>query len=113
MHYLQGWSLAFGFYVLFPRHVLPGALAYLFVFLTCTYLVMFVRYAESELTASFIYKVGWDHFWMAVAAWGMARLVEDTARRASLEAAPTAYAIAIACVTPFAFAFWQAAGSIQ
>ncbi|MGH2751113.1 MAG: hypothetical protein ACRDK3_09625 [Actinomycetota bacterium] len=113
VHYLQGWSLAFGFYVLWPRHVLPGALVYLFGFLTITYVGMFVRYAGSEPTASFVYKVGWDHFWMAVAAWGMAKLVERPTRRPSLAAAPAAYALgAIACLTPFAFAFWQAASAM-
>lgn len=114
VHYLQGWSLAYGYYVLFPRHVLLGSLTYLFLFLTFTYVVLFVRYAESELTTSFVYKVAWDHFWMAIAAWGMARLVEREVRRPAVREATGAYAAAtLLALSPFAFAFWQAASVIE
>lgn len=113
VHYLQGWSLAFGFYVLFPRHVLPGALVYLFAFLTLTYVVLFVRYAGSELTVSFVYKVAWDHFWMAIAAWGMAELMRHRAREPAFLATPSVLSVGVLiCLVPFAFAFWQGGSAI-
>jgi len=109
VHFLQGWSLALGFYVLFAHHVLPGALAYLGVFLTVVYVVLFVRYADSSPTVSFIYKVAWDHFWMAVAAWAMTRGYERIwLRHRRLD--PRLVTLGMACwVVPFLFAFVQAA----
>ena len=108
LHYLQGWSLAFGFYVLFVRHTLPGALVYLFVFLTFTYIVMFVRYADSDLTVSFVYKVAWDHFWMAIAAWGLAELLGRSAKRPQWVTSKVFLSGSLVATAPFAFAFWQA-----
>ncbi|MDQ3662656.1 MAG: hypothetical protein M3454_16700 [Actinomycetota bacterium] len=114
VHSIQGWVLGLGYFILFRRHTLAGAVAYLGIFLSFVYAWLFVSFASSEPTAEFLFVVFWAHLWMAVAAWAVAKLHSRqwVAGRGRTAATAATAATATACGSPFALAFWEAAAAV-
>lgn len=111
VHSIQGWVLGLGYFVLFRRHTLAGSLAYLFLFLSLAYSWLFVSFAKSDPTPIFFFTVFWSHLWMAIAAWGAAKLIRSRRwRRIPSTARGVAVGGAgVVCSSPFVVAFWEAA----
>jgi hypothetical protein len=109
VHYLQGYVLGLGFYILFDSPSLRNAMAYLWVFLSVVYSAAFTIFADSEFSVLFIYDVWWNHFWMAVAAWLTPIAFRAwTTWRAGLQRRLLAPAVCTVLLSPFAFAFLEA-----
>ena len=100
VHFLQGYVLGLGFYILFRYYTFLNAFSYLFVFLSTVYLTQFALFTGLEVAPLSLYLVGWDHFWMAVAAWATPRLWG----RVRPALVPAVVAV---LASPFAFAFAQ------
>ena len=111
LHITQGYVLALGYYVLFPRRSLLTALAYLFVGLSAFYSWLFPTYVILGPTPfKWYFVIWWAHFWFALAAWAVPRL--DTAKlRARLRRPTIAWSAAggavIIAVATFSFVFWR------
>jgi predicted regulator of Ras-like GTPase activity (Roadblock/LC7/MglB family) len=109
VHYLQGYVLGLGFYILFDTPSLRNAMAYLWVFLSVVYSAAFTLFAGSEFSVLFVYDVWWNHFWMAIAAW-----MTPIAFRAfltwgkGLQRRLLVPAVCTVLLSPFAFAFLEA-----
>jgi uncharacterized protein len=109
VHYLQGYVLGLGFYILFDSPSLRNAMAYLWVFLSVVYSAAFTIFADSEFSVLFVYDVWWNHFWMAVAAWLTPVAFRAwTTWRAGLQRRLLVPAVCTLLLSPFAFAFLEA-----
>jgi hypothetical protein len=71
LHALQGYTLALGFYILYRRHSLVNALAYVWLFLFVMYIWTFPTFvlADYQPPLPWFFALCWAHFWMALAAW--------------------------------------------
>jgi hypothetical protein len=111
LHITQGYVLALGYYVLFPRRSLLTALAYLFVGLSAFYSWLFPQYVILGPTPfKWYFVIWWAHFWFALAAWAVPRL--DTVKlRARLRRPTIAWSAAggavLIAVATFSFVFWR------
>jgi hypothetical protein len=114
MHAVQGYTLALGFYVLYKRHTLLNALAYVWVMLSTIYITVYPTYIYTnlQLPARWFFVVWWSHFCMAITAWAVPKTLysEWFLGRLRTLTAKTVVAVVIIPIylAPFAFVFWRA-----
>lgn len=114
VHWLQGYVLALGYYVLFARYTLAGSLLYVFVFLSAVYSWVFPTFVmvTTRPTARYFFVVWGAHLCMAIAAWIMPRINWSTISSRLPGRVAKACAIAVFLLlwlSPNVFAFWRTA----
>jgi hypothetical protein len=116
LHSLQGYVLGLGFFVLFKRHSLLHALAYIWIFLSAVYTWTFPTFVlvDFQPPPKWFFVVWWAHFWMALAAWYVAKVARQGiwGRLGALARASLLTLAALLYIYPFAFVFtrvetWQ------
>jgi hypothetical protein len=118
LHALQGYTLALGFYVLYRRHSLINALAYVGLFLSVLYIWTFPSFvsADYQPPVPWFVTVFWAHFWMALAVWYVPKLLAAPTPATRLSAVlnrwPSIVLLLLISTLPFAFvavatATWQ------
>lgn len=113
VHSLQGWVLAFGFYVLLrPR--LRNALLYGFLMLSLAYSWFFPSFVLTrvQLPLQWYFVVWWAHFWFGLTLWATPRLLGDPRVLAWFKRPPGLACAAAVWVAPYVFVFatvqnWQ------
>lgn len=111
LHIFQGYVLALGYYILFPRAKLRSALDYMFFLLSAIYSLLFPRYVILGPTPFKWYLViWWAHLWFALTAWATPRLdrsaLRSWLRRPAIGAIGAVMVIVLAAA-PFSFVFWR------
>lgn len=113
LHSLQGYVLALGFFILFKRHSLLNALAYVWVFLSAIYTWTFPTYVlvDFQPPPKWYFLVWWAHFWMALAAWYVPKVVgrRGPRRMSALARAALLTIAALLYIYPVAFVFARVA----
>ena len=111
LHIFQGYVLALGYYILFPRAKLRSALDYLFFLLSAIYSLLFPRYVILGPTPFKWYLViWWAHLWFALTAWAAPRLDKPALRRWLRRPAIApigALVLIVLAAAPFSFVFWR------
>jgi hypothetical protein len=115
LHSLQGYVLALGFYILYKRHTLLNALAYVWIFLSTIYTWTFPTFVlvDFQPPAKWFFVVWWAHFWMALAAWyvpiGLYSPTFWGRFRSGWARTLIIIAIVLIYLFPISFVFWRVA----
>lgn len=112
LYSLQGFALAMGFYVLFQRPTLLNGLLYFFVFISSLYSFVFpvLLLRGSQPGLPFHFTNYWAHLWMGLTAVLMPVLFMKVWPSLRLGARTLlVMGLAVVWLTPYAFAFGQAA----
>jgi hypothetical protein len=115
LHSLQGYVLTLGFYILYKRHTLLNALAYVWIFLSTIYTWTFPTFVlvDFQPPAKWFFVVWWAHFWMALAAWyvpiGLYSPTFWNRFRTGWARALMLIVIILIYIFPISFVFWRVA----
>lgn len=114
LHSLQGYVLALGYYILFPKVTLRSALGYVFIFLSAIYTWTFPTFVlvDYQPPPKWFFVVWWAHFWMAIAAYYMPKIYGPAIKeklRTPLMRSTMLILLVLIYVSPFAFVFLRTA----